>query len=141
MSPFAKYSAAMSEENVEKVRRGYEAFNRRDWDAAFADFDDSVVWRPLVSVETDELRGKDAVRESWLSSVESLDIRIEIHELIPVGADKVLAVATWTGRGSAGDIPVVATAAQIFTLRDGRLVRVESYTDRREALEAAGLSA
>src|SRR5688572_7202587 len=126
----------MSEENVEKVRRGYDAFNRRDWDAALADVDDSVTWRPIFSVETAELKGKEAVRASWISAVDSLDIRISVHELIPVGDDKVVAIATWTGRGSASDTPVGSTGAQVLTMRDGMLIKVESYSDRREALEA-----
>ena len=130
----------MSDENVEKVRGGYEAFNRRDWDGALADVDESVTWRPIFSVEAAELRGKEAVRVSWMDAVDSLDIRISIQELIPVGDDKVVAVATWTGRGSASETPVGSTAAQVFTLKDGRLIQVESYPDRRQALEAAGLS-
>ena len=131
----------MSEENVEKVRRGYDDFNRRDWDSVMAEFDDAVTWMPIFSVETDELRGKAAIREAWESLVESLDIHVEVQELIPVDADRVLAVATWTGRGSTGNTPVGATAAQIFTFEDGLLVKAESYSGKREALEAAGLSA
>ena len=129
----------MSQENVEKVRRGYDAFNRRDWDGAMAYFDDSVTWRPLFSVETAELQGKEAVLASWMSAVDSLDIRVAVQELIPVGDDTVVAIATWTGRGSASEAPVGATAAQVFTLKDGRLIKAESYSDRREALQAAGV--
>lgn len=130
----------MSEEIVEKVRRGYEAFNRRDWDGALADVDESVTWRPIFSVETPELRGREAVRKAWIDAVDWLDIRVSVQELIPVDSERVVAVATWTGRGSASETPVGSTAAQVFTMKDGRLIKVESYSDRGEALEAAGLS-
>jgi ketosteroid isomerase-like protein len=129
----------MSKGNLERVREAYEAFNRRDWDAAAAFLDESITWAPVFSVETTELRGKDAVRGSWVSAVESLDVHIEILELIPVGNAKVVAVAEWTGRGSASGTPIGATIAQVMTLRDGLGIKVESYRGKREALEAAGL--
>jgi ketosteroid isomerase-like protein len=129
----------MSQENVERVREAYEAFNRRDWDAALAFLDESITWAPMLTVETTELRGKDAVRGFWASAVESLDVHIEILELIPVGDAKVVAVAEWTGRGSASGTPIGATVAQVMTLRKGLGIKVESYRDKREALEAAGV--
>jgi ketosteroid isomerase-like protein len=130
----------MSEENVELVRRGYEAFNRRDFDAALAIADDSITWRPLISVETDFLEGKEEIRAAWTSAAESLDVHVEVEELIPVGDASVVAVATWTGHGSASGTPVGATAAQVFTIEDGVVLTVESYAGKAEALKAAGLS-
>ena len=130
----------MSQENVERVRRAYEAFNSRDWDEAAAYLDDSVSWAPIFSVETAELTGKDAVRAAWISAVESLDLSIEVLELIAVGDTKVVAVAKWTGRGSASGTPIGATAVQVFTFESGMAVTVESFTRKREALAAAGLA-
>jgi ketosteroid isomerase-like protein len=45
----------MSWEKVEVVRAGYEAFNRRDFDAALALGHDSITWKPFFSVQTDIL--------------------------------------------------------------------------------------
>ena len=129
----------MSEENVDKVRRGYDAFNRRDFDAALSDVDESVTWRPIFSIDAALLEGTEEVRASFLRTVESLDLRIEVEELIPVGDETVVAIAKWTGRGSGSGTPVGQTAVQVFTLEDGRLVKVESHLSKREALEAAGL--
>jgi ketosteroid isomerase-like protein len=51
----------MSGENVEVVRAGYEAFNRRDFDAALALGHDSITWKPSFSVQTDILRASVAM--------------------------------------------------------------------------------
>jgi ketosteroid isomerase-like protein len=54
----------MSQENVENVRRGYEAFARGDLDAVLERLDSDVDWHPAIApilgVET--VRGKEAVR-------------------------------------------------------------------------------
>ena len=130
----------MSQENVELVRAGYQAFNRRDFDAALALGHDSITWKPLFAVETDTLRGKEEIRAAWERQIEALDTRIDILELKPLGESRVLAVARWSGRGSGSGAPVDETAAQVFTVEGGRIRRVETYASRDAALEAAGLS-
>ena len=127
----------MSEENVEIVRRAYEAFNRRDFDAALADAADDVTWMPLFSVETALLRGKDEIRAAWSRQVESLDVKVEVNELIPVGDSHVVAVARWAGRGAGSGAPVETTAAQLVTIRDGKAIRTETFGSKDEALAAA----
>jgi ketosteroid isomerase-like protein len=130
----------MSQENVEIVRRVYEAFNRRDFDAALAIWHDSISWRTLFSVETDVLRGKQEIRVAWERQIEALDVHIEVVELTPLDETRVLAVGKWRGRGSESGAPVEQTAVQVFTVEDGRLRSVETYASRDEALEAVGLS-
>jgi ketosteroid isomerase-like protein len=130
----------MSEENVELVRAGYEAFNRRDFDAAMRLADDSITWQPFFTVETDRLRGKDEVRAAWERQIEALDLRIDLSELVPLDENRVLAVGRWRGRGSESGAPVEQTAAQVFTVEGGRLRSVDTYATKNEALEAVGLS-
>ena len=129
----------MSEENVEVVRRVYEAFNRRDFDAALALEHDSISWRTLFSVERNVLRGKQEIRAAWERQIEAIDVRIDILELTPLDKTRVLGVGTWRGRGSESGAPVEQTASQVFTLEGGRIRSVETYASRDEALEATGL--
>jgi ketosteroid isomerase-like protein len=130
----------MSKENVELVRSVFEAYNRRDFDAALAVGHDSISWRTLFSVETDVLRGKQEIRVAWERQIEALDVHIDVVELTPLDETRVLAVGKWRGRGSESGAPVEQTAVQVFTVEDGRLRSVETYASRAEALEAAGLS-
>ena len=49
----------MSQENVEILRRSNVAFNRRDRDAAFADYHPDVEWRDLMHAPMDEIVNAD----------------------------------------------------------------------------------
>jgi ketosteroid isomerase-like protein len=130
----------MRSENVDLVRAVFEAFNRRDFDEALAFGADSISWRTLFSVETDVLRGKAQIRAAWERQIEALDVHIDVLELTPLDATRVLAVGKWRGRGSESGIPVEQTAVQVFTVEDGWLRSVETHASREEALKAAGLS-
>ena len=130
----------MSRENVELTRRVFEAFNRRDFDAAFSVLDDSISWRTLVSAEAPVLQGKEALRRHWGSQVDAIDVHIDLEDLTPVGDSRVVAVARWRGRGTASGAPVGAHAAQLFTFERGKVVSVETYPSENEALEAAELA-
>jgi ketosteroid isomerase-like protein len=44
-----------------------------------------------------------------------------------------------TGRGRGSGVEVRLPTFHVFTLRDGKVTRHRSYSDRTEALEAAGL--
>jgi ketosteroid isomerase-like protein len=130
----------MSPENVEIVRRVYEAFTRRDLDAALALGHDSITWGTLFSVETAVLRGKQEIRAAWESQIEALDVRIDVLELTPLDETRVLAVGTWRGRGLDSGVPVQQTATQVFTVEGGQVRSVETYASKHGALEAVGLS-
>ena len=89
--------------------------------------------------ENEIYRGLAAVRgflDEWLASWDSYEAGVD--EISDAG-DRVV-VFWWqrmTGRGSG--VPVKLDSAQVWTLRGGKVVRVDNYTDRDEALEAVGL--
>jgi ketosteroid isomerase-like protein len=66
-------------------------------------------------------------------------IRFEPESVRPVGRDRVLVFIRAHGTGLGSGIEVDARGAHLFTIRDGRVVRLQSYTDRDAALAAAGL--
>jgi ketosteroid isomerase-like protein len=53
--------------------------------------------------------------------------------------DRVVALLRQRGRSKATGLPVDMSLAQIWTLRDGKQARMDMYSDRTEALAAAGL--
>jgi ketosteroid isomerase-like protein len=63
------------------------------------------------------------------------------EEFIDAGADKVLVFSRegGRGRGSGADV-VTQPTAHLWTMRDGKAIRMQSYWERADALEAAGLS-
>ena len=132
----------MSQENVELVRTGYAAFNRRDFDAAAAIFHPQAEWYPyLGAVEGDLYRGRETIVKMWSSLNEGFGgtLRIEIRELIDCG-EEVVAVVEARATGSGSGAEVQQTWAQLATVRDGLVFRVKPYPGREDALEAAGLS-
>ena len=132
----------MSEENVERVRRLIEAWNRNEPDTAIGILDPGVVLdatRRLVNPKIyTGIRGMRRMRADTHEVWE--EFRMEPDEVVGAG-DRVVAIGRWVGRGAGSGVMVEQPVADVFTLHDGRVVRTEiGFTDRAEALEAAGLS-
>ena len=132
----------MSQENVEIVRRLIEAWNRNEPDRVIGILDPGVVLdatRRLVNPKT--YTGIQGMRRMLADSQEVWEeFRMEPDELVDAG-DRVVAIGRWVGKGKGSGIEVQQPVADVFTLHDGRVVRAElGFTDRAEALEAAGLS-
>jgi ketosteroid isomerase-like protein len=129
----------MSQENVEIVRRAweYEMFGRRGGRDPLADFAPDVVMNP---VEEEPSYGREAIRdnfEQFKSAWEELEVSAE--EFIDAG-QRVFVTAHFRGRGRASGITVETRLHEVYTLRDRKILRVDEYTHREAALEAAGLS-
>ena len=132
----------MSEENVERLRLMYEAFNRRDFDAALPYFDPKVEFSPGIlppDQDTDYL-GRQGVREWMRAATEPwVKVTAEPIERIEISSGRLLAIDRWLFGGRDG-IEIERELPTAFTFRDGLIVRVDGFTDKAEALEAAGLS-
>ena len=131
----------MSQENLEILRRVNEAFNRRHVDDALQYLDPEVELHPGVQVPDEESRylGREGVAEWFRSATEAWEtITVEHNELIAVSGDRVLAVERWRFRGRDG-IELELELPNVYTFRDGLIVRIDGFTDKSEAREAAGL--
>ena len=128
---------AMSRENVETVRRAFEyEISGRGSEEVLASFDPDVVMKPI---EEGASFGVDAIRDNfqhWQSAWEELEVTIE--EIIDAG-DRVILAAHHRGRGRGSGITIDARYYEVYTLLKGKIVRIDEYADRAEALEAAGL--
>ena len=120
------------------MRGVFDAFNRREFDAALAVLDDSITWRPAAPEPTGLVRGKENLRAQWTSRVEALDLHVEPEELVPVGECGVVAVARWIGRGQMSGVSVEDTRILACTIQGGKVIRIEVCASKEEALEAAG---
>ena len=128
----------MSQENVEIVRRAfaYEIYGVGDRAEAEAIFDPQVVMNPS---DEGPSYGFDAMRsdyERWASVFEELSVTIE--EIIDAG-DQVVVVAHHEGRGRKSGVKVDTRFYEVYTVREGKVSRVDEFTERAEALKAAGL--
>ena len=80
--------------------------------------------------------GTGAFLSEWMDAWEDWELELEaLHD----AGDRVVALVHQRGRSKEGGMPVEMSFAQVFTFRDGKQARMEMYSDRNEALEAAGL--
>ena len=69
------------------------------------------------------------------------DYRMTPEEFIDAGSDQVLVFSREGGRGRGSGAEVVTQpTAHLWTIRNGKAIRLRSYWERSEALKAAGLS-
>jgi ketosteroid isomerase-like protein len=134
----------MSQENVDLLRRMIETFNRGDLEAVIALADppaefefvpSGVVIPDLADVQ----RGADAVRRvAEVFWGEFDNPRFDAHEYIDAG-DHVFVWTTLEGRGKHSGAETSWDVWSVWTVRDGRMVRWQTFTTRDAALEAVGL--
>ena len=128
----------MSEENVEIVRRGLDAFASGDVETALSDLDgDAVICRR--EPETHTWSGPDGMLAAVADWTEGFD-RFEIsgEDYIDAG-DVVVARIHQLVRGQTSGATVEGDSWFVYLLRDRRVVRVDMFTTRAKALAAAGL--
>jgi ketosteroid isomerase-like protein len=129
----------MSQENVEIVREIYRAWERGDF-TSNEGADGEIEFHIRAGPDDAVHHGVDAMGHAWREWLGAWDeFKTEAREFIELG-DDVLVLAEFRGRGKASGMPIEAMAgACLFSLRDGKVVRLGTYTDPAEALEAAGL--
>ena len=129
----------MSRENVELVRRAYEAWNAGDMDAWSELLAPNVTWRVMPDwPEQGPFIGRDAVvlqvrqlRESW----DSVAV-VPVSDLIDAG-DQVVVRQIWRGVGRGPESNMEMTC--IYTVREDRIMGFEYFWNHAEALKAVGM--
>jgi ketosteroid isomerase-like protein len=133
----------VSGENVEIVRKGFEAFNQTGVDGILPllhpDFE--VTTPPDLASEPDTYRGEEGVRRWFDSFDEAMDgIRWDAHDFRQVG-DRVVVEFTLRARGKTTGLDFGQDAVMVWKLRDGKAVALELFATLDEAMAAAGQGA
>ena len=132
----------MSQENVEIVRRAYEAMNNREFPRTSEFLDPDVEIDLSRNILNPDVYRGYAGFERLVGVIEDVwdDFRFELQELIEAG-DRVVAHVTVSGKGRGSGVEAEMHVFNIWTLRQGKVIRLEGgYRERAEALEAAGRS-
>ena len=129
----------MSQENVDLLKRGIEAFNRGDMDGMLAALDPDLefVTAGLFPGVAPVYRGHDGWRAFWedfRGTWESLSV--ETNDVVDAG-DRIVLLMTFDARGRNG-LEVHRKFANVWTIRDGLGVKLQSYGEWSAALEAVG---
>src|ERR671931_1314238 len=128
----------MSQGNVELVQRWMASFDS-DADAFRDTLHPEIEWFPFEDNHRPShgIEGGLRIREHWLESWDEL--RASLEGVVDQG-DDVLASIHVTARGRGSGIEVDTRLHLHFKVRDEKIVYIYEHTDRRKALEAAGLS-
>jgi uncharacterized protein len=130
----------MSRENVEIVRKVYDAWARNDPSQAFEYLDPEVVWEAIEDApDAGTYRGHSGVKrymDDWLQDFE--DFEFEFGQ--PVDADGRLVLEQWgRNRGKGSGLKTEIHYAAVYTFRHGKVFTVKEYNTCAEALGAVGL--
>jgi ketosteroid isomerase-like protein/rhodanese-related sulfurtransferase len=130
----------MSEEDLEIVRRAYEAYAKGDLATARQAYSEDTVW-DVTRFRPDEgiHRGKEDLagyirswRETWAEHSFSLEQALD-------AGDRVVAVIVESGTGKGSGAPVTIRYGQVIKVSGGKIAETIVYRDVDEALEVAGL--
>lgn len=112
----------MSEQNIELVRNGYQAFAAGDSETLMALFDDDIEWvQPGDSGVSGTYRGKTELAE-FLMRLAAKAPTITPHRFLADG-ETVIVLSEASAGGERGD------SAEVYTVRNGKTVRVQVYGD------------
>jgi ketosteroid isomerase-like protein len=136
----------VSQENVEVVRRLFDAVASRDTATVLSLYDRDLEWDGSRSRWAEVLhaeasfKGHEGLRRFSRAYYEMWEsFHDEIQELIDAG-DDVISVVTTRGRGRASGIDVEWRGnAGVWTIRGGKIAKVVWFSTRAQALKAAGL--
>jgi ketosteroid isomerase-like protein len=134
----------MSEEDVQVVRRGLEAWMRGDLEGLLETTDPAIGWdistHPLPDVPN-QGRGREAFATELLATYRSgwNDYSAELNEVLEVGED-VLVVLHETATMRDTGVPLERDLVQVWTVRSGKAVFLRVFQTKADALEAAGPS-
>jgi ketosteroid isomerase-like protein len=132
----------MSHTNTDVVRAVFEAWNRRDFEGAVTHTAEDVELHFIggfSDVMGTEWTGRDGMLRFWREWLGTLGGRIVVESLLDAG-DRVVVIGTMDAVGEASGAPSIIRFGQVWSFREGRVVRIDGYYDPRAALEAVGLS-
>jgi ketosteroid isomerase-like protein len=127
----------MSRENVDVVRRSFEAFNARDADGLVALSTPDCEFLPFrAQLEGIVYRGHEGIRRFFTDMDDDWDTfqidPLEFHDR----GERVAVIGQVRALGAGSSVNIESIAGFVFELRRARVNRIMSYSDPHVALEA-----
>jgi ketosteroid isomerase-like protein len=129
--------------NLDLVKSIYAAWERGDWSSV--DWaDPEIEFRVIGGLDEGSWKGVEGMAGAWADQLRAWqDLRAVAEEFRELDDGRVLVLMRneGRGRGSGLDLSEISTrAANIFTVRDGRVVSLSIYPDRARAFADLGLA-
>ncbi|RPI56538.1 MAG: nuclear transport factor 2 family protein [Acidobacteria bacterium] len=122
----------MSQDNLDVIRQGYDAFGRGDITTLLGLFDEQIEWvssGPPELITSGRRTGRQAVAEFFTAVNEVFDIqRFDPQEFIAQG-DRVVVLGHESARVRATGKVIDSDWAHVFTMKNGKVVAFQEYVD------------
>jgi ketosteroid isomerase-like protein len=130
----------MSQADIETLRVGYEAVSRGDWDAATRFAHPEFELRTADRVPNPgTYRGPEEVRRFFEDLFEPFEEVVVEPEEFFERADQIVVFVLTRFRPTGSSAVVENRIGHLWTMREGKAMRLEIFPRREDALEAAGL--
>jgi ketosteroid isomerase-like protein len=117
------------DELIQRLRQGYDAFNRGDYDAATQWVHPDIVFVSPGSIT--ELRGAEALR-AWMEP-DAFESQVSQPDEIEIAENRALIHQTTRARGAGSGIEMEVGSWAVWTFDDdGRVTRMETYLEHEE---------
>ena len=133
----------MSQENVEIVRGAMARFSAGDYEGTLEAIAEDAVWEPSGRFvgSSERYSGHDGIRRFWAEFTEPWnEFRMEAVQFDELGDALVLTDTHFEGVGRTSSVPIEMHVVHLWTVRDRKITRFQSFASRAEALEAADMS-
>jgi ketosteroid isomerase-like protein len=150
--------ARVPDQDVQVVRRFFEVIERAfdaywrdprsiagaltqddlwpEWKEAFDHLHPDVEWQTVFLGQT--LHGYREAAEAWDDYLNwARDYRPGLEDVEDLGEGRVFAVVTLAGAGKESGARMESRFFDVVTVTDGRIARIQEYTTRADAVEAA----
>jgi uncharacterized protein len=144
------------QQNVDFLRRMYEAWNDRDIEALMGNYDPDIeivetqdlayaaallrVLGPRFVILSGGYRGKGEVRKLWETIWEISEwFIVSPEDFIVVDDEQVVVPCVLSARAKGTGLEGEAPTAHLFTVRNGKVLRMQVFVDKQQAMAAAHL--
>jgi ketosteroid isomerase-like protein len=132
----------MNRNIIEGIRHAYEAFSRGDIQGAVnaVEMAPDIVWsEPESFYAGGTYHGPQGVAEYLTRSFQASEKVQSLPEEILEAGDKIFVLVHFQAWPKGGGQPREGRIADVYTVRDGKIVQMQAYSDPEEARKAVGL--
>jgi ketosteroid isomerase-like protein len=130
--------------DVERLREGYAALNRGEWDRSGEFMHSEISWHFVEGQGPDApqtLSGPERIVEFWASFFAAWEQwEMAPEDFIEAPDWRIVVSVHFRARGAGSGFPMELDYWQVIEMRDDRIYRVDNYLSRRRALRACGLA-
>ncbi len=129
-------------DDLETIVNTFRLLNSENYERSldFIDDDFEMVTTAEIASEPGLYSGPEGVRRWWETFLEAMEyVRLEIRDTHPVDAGRMILEFEIQTRGRTSGIETSQRAVGLATASDGKVTRLQFFTDLEPALVAAGL--